>query len=433
MRGRVNAMVRLLIAAIIVAVSVEVCPAAKKKRTIRSAQSEQQASRQRIKETTRKINDNAAKTESTINQLNLIRGEINMKEVQISRTQSVIDSLNSAISVSTDSIRAMNDRLDRMRAVYVKAMRRLQGTQYATDMLGYVFSSETFTKAYARLRYIQEFSRWRNRQSEQIRAVIESIKQQQAHLSGLHRQRTSALTALSSDQAILKIRHAQTDKMVTQLRRDGASLQRALEKEKQRLRKIDNEISRMVEAERREHERRKQQEKQRRSAAAGKNASKQKPAGKGGAVSPRAKSPIDNSDPDAAMTSKFAAARGKMIFPVQSPYRIVSKYGSSNGQPYNTGVEIVLDGSSSVRAVFEGVVSRIYKNETEGFYSIMVRHGAYITVYYHIAKPSVKARDKVKAGQMLGTAATDLRYSRPMLHFEVRKGGETFNPLSWVK
>ncbi len=132
------------------------------------------------------------------------------------------------------------------------------------------------------------------------------------------------------------------------------------------------------------------------------------------------------------MTSKFAAGKGSMLFPVASPYRIVAKYGSSNGQPYNTGIEIVLDGSANVRSIFEGTVSRIFQNH-DGNYSIMVRHGAYITVYYNIGSLSVKAKEKVTAGQTLGRAATDARYGKPMLHFEVRKGSETLNPLSWVR
>lgn len=409
-----------------------------KKRTIKSVQTEQQAARRKINETTRKLNDNSARTEKELNKLNLLRGELNQKERQISKTKAQVDSLNASIGSAQQQLDTLNIRLQRLRDAYTAALRRLQGTQYATDEIAYIFSSESFAKASARIRFVQEFAKWRKRKSKEIKETSAKIEQKKSHLANLHAERASSLSALSSDQAILKAKQDETDKMVNRLQRDGVNLQKALEKEKKRLRSIDDEITRMIEAEKKEREEQKKRQQQQSGKKPGSKPS-QKPDRQspeqptttpGNATKP--KSRIDNSDPDAAMTSKFASHKGGMLFPTGSPYRIVAKYGSAPGQPYNTGIEIVLDGSPNVRAVYEGTVSRIFQNH-DGNYSIMVRHGAYITVYYNIASLSVKAKDKVKAGQTLGRAAVDGRYGRPMLHFEVRKGSETLDPLKWVR
>ncbi len=406
--------------------------AKKKQRTIRSAQTEQQATQKKIKETTKKLNDNSAQTEKELNKLNLLRGEITQKERQILETRSQIDTLSNSITKAQDQLDDLNNRLEQLKNAYKTALRRLQGTQYATNELAYIFGSESFTKAYSRIRYTQEFANWRRRKSKEIKETLAKIEQKKAQLATLHSERATSLSALSSDQAILKAK--QTDKTVAKLQRDGVNLQRALDKEKKRLKSIDNEISKMIEVERREREQqKKKQQDQKKGGTTKQKDSKTTPAkSKGGTTATKPKTKIDNSDPDAAMTSKFAAGKGSMLFPVASPYRIVAKYGSSNGQPYNTGIEIVLDGSANVRSIFEGTVSRIFQNH-DGNYSIMVRHGAYITVYYNIGSLSVKAKEKVTAGQTLGRAATDARYGKPMLHFEVRKGSETLNPLSWVR
>lgn len=408
--------------------------AKKKQRTIRSAQTEQQATQKKIKETTKKLNDNSAQTEKELNKLNLLRGEITQKERQILETRSQIDTLSNSITKAQDQLDDLNNRLEQLRNAYKTALRRLQGTQYATNELAYIFGSESFTKAYSRIRYTQEFANWRRRKSKEIKETLAKIEQKKAQLATLHSERATSLSALSSDQAILKAKQDETDKTVAKLQRDGVNLQRALDKEKKRLKSIDSEISKMIEAERREREQqKKKQQDQKKGGTTKQKDSKTTPAkSKGGTTATKPKTKIDNSDPDAAMTSKFAAGKGSMLFPVASPYRIVAKYGSSNGQPYNTGIEIVLDGSANVRSIFEGTVSRIFQNH-DGNYSIMVRHGAYITVYYNIGSLSVKAKEKVTAGQTLGRAATDARYGKPMLHFEVRKGSETLNPLSWVR
>ncbi len=408
--------------------------AKKKQRTIRSAQTEQQATQKKIKETTKKLNDNSAQTEKELNKLNLLRGEITQKERQILETRSQIDTLSNSITKAQDQLDDLNNRLEQLKNAYKTTLRRLQGTQYATNELAYIFGSESFTKAYSRIRYTQEFANWRRRKSKEIKETLAKIEQKKAQLATLHSERATSLSALSSDQAILKAKQDETDKTVAKLQRDGVNLQRALDKEKKRLKSIDNEISKMIEVERREREQqKKKQQDQKKGGTTKQKDSKTTPAkSKGGTTATKPKTKIDNSDPDAAMTSKFAAGKGSMLFPVASPYRIVAKYGSSNGQPYNTGIEIVLDGSANVRSIFEGTVSRIFQNH-DGNYSIMVRHGAYITVYYNIGSLSVKAKEKVTAGQTLGRAATDARYGKPMLHFEVRKGSETLNPLSWVR
>lgn len=426
-------MKRFLILIIIAACGVSYSPAAPKKRTIRSVQTEQQASQKKIRETTKKLNDNSARTERELNRLNLLRGELNQKERQIIKTKAQVDSLNSSIGSAQEQLDRLNDRLKTLRDTYTKALRRIQGSQYATDEIAYIFSSESFSKANTRIRFVQEFAKWRKRKSKEIKETAAKIERQKSDLANLHAERASSLSALSSDQAILKAKQDETDRMVTRLQRDGVNLQKALDKEKQRLKSIDNEITRMIEAEKKEREQKKKNQQQKKG--------NDKPDKKTGNTAPtkpapghatKPKTQIDNSDPDAAMTSKFTRHKGGMLFPVASPYRIVSKYGSAPGQPYNTGIEIVLDGSPNVRAVFEGTVSRIFQNH-DGHYSVMVRHGAYITVYYNIAGLSVKANEKVSAGQTLGRAAVDGRYGRPMLHFEVRKGSVTLNPLEWVR
>ncbi|MCM1292698.1 MAG: peptidoglycan DD-metalloendopeptidase family protein [Bacteroides sp.] len=445
---------RLLILTMVIALlAVTTDSSAEKPRTIKKARTEQQATKKRINETTRKLSDNQKRTEKTMNELNLIRGEISQTQEQISKTRSQVDSINTSIRQVEDSLSLLDSRLQLMTDAYVKALRRLQTRRSFTDEISYIFSSSSFAEAYARMRYVREFAQWRKRKSAEIRRAKEEIGRQRTHLDELHSQRTSSLNLLSNDEARLKARQDETDKLVAQLQSDGKSLQKALEKERSRLKTIDNEISAMIEAERRERERQEQERKKREAREKGK-AKKDKKGGKqdnskgksksstpsapAAPTTPKAgtqtkpKSSIDNSDPDAAMTAKFEAAKGSMMFPVASPYRVVGKYGSTAGQPFNTGIEIVLDGSATARAVFEGTVSRIFQNH-DGNYSVMVRHGAYITVFYNIRSLSVKAGSKLKAGQTIGQVGVDDRYGKPMLHFEIRKGSQTLNPLQWVK
>lgn len=452
------AIVRFLIVMLLTAAPL-MATAQKQQRTIKSAKSEKTATQKRISDATKKLSDNQKQTEQSLRQLNLLRGEIDQKESQIAATRQQVEQINGEIRLAEDSIRLLDAKLDALKESYKKALRKLQTSRGFTDELSYIFSSRSFREAYARIRYVRQFGEWRKRKTQEIRRATENIKNKRQQLSQLQSQRQSSLNALSLDQAQLVARRDEAGKLHSQLEADGKSLKQALDKEKLRLRNIDTEISRMIEAERREKERREaerrererkareeqkrkdaEKRKQKQSTPApsksspGKSSPKTEPA-KPAQPTPKApspKAPINNSDPDAVMTRRFEDARGSMLFPVASPYRIIGKYGSVAGQPSSTGIEIILDGTDTARAIFDGTVSRIFQNH-DGNYSVMVRHGAYITVFYNISSPAVKAGSAIKAGQSVGKVGVDPRYGKPMLHFEIRKGSQTLNPQSWVK
>lgn len=434
-------MVRKLILLLVFVFSVSLVLEAQKKSNMNSAKKEQQATQRKIDETSKKIKQNNAETQKNLNKLHQLQGEIDQKNREISRTRQVIDSLDATITIARDSVSLLNDNLARLEESYRKAMRGLQGSQQATNELGFIFSSESFSKAYARLRYMQEFARWRKRKSDEILAARGRVADKEARLSSLQSDRLSELSKLNNKQSDLKAQQTETDLLVTTLQQNKKELQNALAAEKKRLKSINDDINRMLAEEKREHENKKKQNQnqgQNSKNNKGKNGSG---SGNGNSSKPSGPSKpgttkIDNSDPDAQMTAKFEAAKGSMLFPVSGSYTIVSKYGSSGDanslQSYNTGIEVLLNGGNTARSIFEGTVSRIFQNH-DGNYTIMVRHGAYITVFYNIASASVKAKQNVSAGQTIGTVSNDARYGKPMLHFEIRKGSATLNPTSWIR
>ena len=420
----------LLVLTMMVCVAT-VCDSAKP-RTVDAAKKEKKSAQRKIDETNRKLNDNKKRTQQNLNQLNMLRGEIMTTGREIVRVQASIDSIDAGIRVVSDSLMTLNNHLDNLTAVYIKALRRLQGSQMATNEIGFVFSSESFAKASARIRYVKEFSRWRKRKMAEIREAKTAVETQQQQLSNLQTERVASLNSLDANRRTLKNQQTEADRIADELARDRAELKTALDAEKKRLRKINDEITQMVNAEKKEQQKKKRGQSSSNKKKRGQN--RQEARSSQGSMARQ----VRNDDQDAALTKRFADNKGRMTFPVASPYTIVAKYGKvveprTGLQTNNTGIEIVLRGTNSARCAFDGTVSRIYQTR-EGPYAIMVRHGSYITVYYNMATPAVKAGQKVSSGQNLGTVAGDERYDgKPMLHFEVRNGSTTYDPLLWVR
>ena len=118
----------------------------------------------------------------------------------------------------------------------------------------------------------------------------------------------------------------------------------------------------------------------------------------------------------------------QFCFPVKNV--ITSPYGWRWERPHR-GVDIRLKVGDPVYCAFDGVV-RIAKPFGAYGNLVVVRHNNGLeTVYGHLSKIKVKAKQRVKAGDVLGLGGSTGRSTGPHLHFEVRFQYEAFDP-EWI-
>ena len=112
--------------------------------------------------------------------------------------------------------------------------------------------------------------------------------------------------------------------------------------------------------------------------------------------------------------------------------RIVTHFGSynvdglSNVKLYSPGINIKGAAGSPVRSIFKGEVSAVYIAGSGAV--VMLRHGAYISVYFYLSSVSVSKGQKVGTGQTLGTVGSD-----GTLQFQLRKETAKLNPEQWLR
>ena len=137
---------------------------------------------------------------------------------------------------------------------------------------------------------------------------------------------------------------------------------------------------------------------------------------------------------DVALSNDFASNKGRLPWPVF--YTKVSReYGrythSSGGQNMNNGIDFVCKSGSSVQAVFNGTVSRVFTTPA-GTKGIIVRHGEYMTVYANLGTVTVKEGTKVTTKQNLGTVYTSSDGTAEF-SFQIWKGMNSQNPRTWLR
>lgn len=121
----------------------------------------------------------------------------------------------------------------------------------------------------------------------------------------------------------------------------------------------------------------------------------------------------------------FAAARGRLAFPVRGRAEIV-RVEDQGGAP---GLEMTARSGTVIRSVFPGRVAFIGEHEDHGL-TVMVDHGQqYYTLYAGVAQISVRVGERVKDGTPLARLAGNGAYAK--LYFELRAGGNRLRPAPW--
>ncbi|HEY9543998.1 murein hydrolase activator EnvC family protein [Prevotella sp.] len=134
---------------------------------------------------------------------------------------------------------------------------------------------------------------------------------------------------------------------------------------------------------------------------------------------------------DRMVSGGFEANRGRLPMPITGNYKIVSHYGQYNVEGLkdvkldNKGINILGQPGSMARSIYDGEVSAVYG--WQGTMLVMVRHGAYISIYCNLKSVSVSKGQKVSARQALGAIGAD-----NILQFQLRKETAKLNPEFWL-
>lgn len=107
--------------------------------------------------------------------------------------------------------------------------------------------------------------------------------------------------------------------------------------------------------------------------------------------------------------------------------RVISRYGMRHGRMH-TGTDIKLSLGDTVRAVYEGVVSRASRYYGYGNLVVLNHIHGLQTYYAHFSKILVKEGDHIKPGEPVGLGGRTGRATTEHLHFEVRENGKAYNP-----
>ena len=314
------------------------------------------------------------KTES-MNAIKIIGNKLNLRESVIKNMREEILLLTDKIDINNVAIEMMERDLVELKNDYAKAVINSYRIQKGNPELVYILSAKDFNQGYKRLKYLQQATKFRRKESEviiELKSQIETLKRKLQN--DLYR--ISDLKSKEEYQKnLLQNEQEKKQKMVKSLSNKEKQLKKELEEKKRIAKKIESEIFRIIEEEKKK----------------------------------TIKS--DNTPEQKLIGENFVENKGRLPWPVDKGI-ITSHFGIQkhsvlkNVTENNIGIELTCSGKSSARTVFQGEVVKVFSIPGANW-TVIIRHGKYLSVYANIVNVKVKTGDKLLTKQDIGEIYSD--------------------------
>ncbi len=374
-----------------------------------------------IEQTNRILKETQKNKKATLSQLNALAKKIEIRERLINTISSEIRMLEGQIGKTNSEIDQLKAELAQLKLEYAAMIRFAYRNQSSYNKLMFVFAASNFNQAYKRLKYLQQFSEYRQKQARYIEEAQAKLENKMLELEDDKKDKNVLLVDEQNEKVILGKEKNQKETIAKQLSVKESTLKKQIANKQAQAKKLDRMIEDII---------RKEMEAARKKAEAEAKAKGTKPpSGNKNSSSNLALTP------EAQKLSKdFTSNKGKLPWPVEKG-TIVEYFGTHEHpqlkgvQVSNNGVDIKTNQGAAVRTVFSGRVSGVIQI-VGGLYAVLVNHGEYTTVYSNLSKVSVKMGQELGIKQNIGTVATDEELSS--MELQVWKGMNKLNPVDWL-
>lgn len=351
----------------------------------------------------RQLADNASRSNTMLSDLTLIRKKISNRKALVAEADRQVKRYNDSIYLTNREITRLKVRIDTLTSHYSRLVMSAYKNRDPRVWYMYMFASDNLGQAFRRFGYFRNLSSQMKTEAQQIRDMQEELELKKERLSQMKKDSEAIKTVRQKEVDELRKDETKAASVVKRLQKDRKKYQNELAAKKKEVNALNREIARIIaQAIKTDDQKKKDQ---------------QKP------------------QVDMKLDGEFANNKGKLPWPAEGP--VMGRFGKqyhpvykSIELPKNNGIDIALGKGEQVKAVFDGVVSKVFV--MPGYNQcVLLQHGNYFTLYCKMKGLSVKSGDKVILGQVLGTI--DTINGQTQLHFEVWKGSDPQNPEQWLR
>lgn len=347
----------------------------------------------------RQLSENESRSRSMLSRLTLLRTQISNRNALISESNRLIRKYADEIYLSQLQINRLDARIDTLTVHFGKLVRSAYRNRDAKVWYMYILASDNLGQAFRRYSYFKNLSSEMKRQAEDISRAKEELEERKAELQALKADAEKVKAGKEKELASLQAEKESSEKVVAQLKRNRSRYEKELAAKRKEINALNRKIEKLI-AE---------------------------------AMGTEGKS--KEAEIDYALDAEFSKNKGKLPWPVDGV--IVDRFGQHYHPvftrvklPFNNGISIAVAKGARVKAVFDGVVKQIVV--MPGYNQcVLVQHGNWFSFYCKLQNTTVKAGDKVKTGQTIGSV--DTINGDTQLHFQIWQKQTPQNPELWLR
>lgn len=214
----------------------------------------QEATQREIQQTREQIRENDLAVRRSLSELGRLESDINDGKKRVAEAGGRVTALQKQIGTLQTRIAAEEKNLARMRAEYLKAVKKMRVKKRQKSTLAFIFSSSSFNQAMRRMRYLREFSDWRDRQSREIGAQVAQLKKETTRLAQTKTQHDHALAEQLAAQRKLQTQYTAQDAIVVELKKNGQALHAHLANKQAEANQLKSRVAALIAEEQRKAE-----------------------------------------------------------------------------------------------------------------------------------------------------------------------------------
>ena len=436
--------------------------------SVKELERQRQQALQKLETTSKKLSETKKSKKTALNKLTIINKSIQERKSIISNINGEISTISSKMRQLEQEKVALENNLNKLKANYGKTIQNAYVNRNVYSKMMFVLSANSFNQSYRRLRYVQEYTSYHKAQAAQIEKITTQLLEKNDSLEGHKNQKEEVVKEKVSETQKLAKDEEKEKELLSELKAEEQKLRADLKIHQRKASELNNKIEAIIAEEIRKAEAKRAAEEAKRLAAekaaneksTSSNSSKTK-----NGYSYNAKSTTNtnsnstnsnsnnNSSTTTAPTSSqsvntltkeeqiisgnFDKNQGRLPWPVSNGF-ISGHYGV---QPHpilrhvttnNKGIYIQTPSNGSARAIFEGIVTQRFSIPGSNN-AVIIKHGAFRTVYANLTQISVKEGDKVSAKQVIGKIYTDDENdNKTELYFQIWKDKVLQNPENWL-
>ena len=368
--------------------------------TVKNLEKQQRELKQQIEQTNKMLQQTKKNESATVTKLQLLNQNIANQKKLISNLDKEISTLDNEMADLSRRKDTLERSLAALKADYAKMIRESHYAQLQQSPLLFLLSSQSFNQLVRRIRYMQQFARYRREQAARIEGVKLEIIEHNKELREHKQDKQKVLKSQKREQDALARDERKQQQMLKDLKKKEKDLMAQLKKQQKKVEELNKKITKMIEEQ------------------------------------ARAQSKTALTKEQQLVAGGFEQNKGKLPWPVEKGF-VSGAFGKHQHPVYkdvtidNKGIYLQTTAGSSARSVFEGEVTSCFL--MNGSYAVIVAHGNYRSVYAGLSRLNVKQGDKVIAKQKIGTIYSDPEQdNKTELFFQIWKDKTIQNPSSWL-